>query len=307
MVADALSRRLGLLLTRPRGLAPAGVASPAVPAHRDRGRPQPRRRWTDTRHAPPGAFRARAIPDSALASSRVPRHGDSWETVVDFALSYDGHAYWHGLPELAARVRRGWIRDASLPEDVAELRACLFHEQRRWHHFGHDPAGRSAEFMWALVDAIRSCAELSERAPISSRRQDRGSLPARSRRVELVLAPPRERNPEGQAAWVYDLCRASARRALGARHEATSFAHNDPGYVEWMRAHPDGFVLNVAGRGSAAQVTLHIATCAAIRPTPRRDRTTSSIRVCAPCAATLAAWVSTTLQHEPAPCGRCRP
>ncbi len=41
-----------------------------------------------------------------------------------------------------------------MPGTLDELRGCLFYEQRRWHHFGEDPTGRSALYMWAIVDAI---------------------------------------------------------------------------------------------------------------------------------------------------------
>jgi hypothetical protein len=45
-----------------------------------------------------------------------------------------------------------------LPDTLDELRGCLFYEQRRWHHFGEEPTGRSAEYMWALVSAIGALA-----------------------------------------------------------------------------------------------------------------------------------------------------
>jgi hypothetical protein len=299
----------------------------------------------------------------------VPRHGDSWETVFDFALSYDGHAYWYGLPELVHRVLGGWIRDESLPDDLGELRACLFYEQRRWHHFGDDPAGRSADFMWTLVDAIRSCVEPSHTDPSDGggepTRDDSGVYPlsglrarsARPARVELVLAAQGDHAPSnGSAAWVYDLCRATtadtlaptlaaARRGahpsvmahtlshapvivrvprpadsgavapLRSVHAevpdarggaATKFAPDDPRYAGWLRAHHDGFVLNMVGRGAAVHATLHAAGCAAIRPTERFGKAPAT-RVCAASAAALAAWVSTALRHDPDRCGRCRP
>ena len=117
-------------------------------------RPAASLRWTDAHHAPPGDFAARAIVNAAVTESVVPERGESWDIVSEFALSYDGYAYWDDLPELAGRVLQGWTRDRHLPESLDELRACLFYEHRRWHHFGQDPAGRSAGYIWALLEAV---------------------------------------------------------------------------------------------------------------------------------------------------------
>jgi hypothetical protein len=127
-------------------------------------RPEPRLVWTDVRRAPAGDFAPSAVPNANLATTPVPRRGDSWDAVADFALSYDGHAYWADLPELANRVLQRWTRSRLLPGTLDELRGCLFYEQRRWHHFGEEPAGRSAEYVWAIVDAIGALASPVTRA-----------------------------------------------------------------------------------------------------------------------------------------------
>jgi len=125
-------------------------------------RPEPRLKWTDRRRAPDGDFAASAILNVELASTGVPRRGNSWDVVSDFALSYDGYGYWDDLHELANRVLQSWTRSRVLPATIDELRGCLFYEQRRWHHFGEDPAGRSAEYMWAMIDAIAAlCAPVT--------------------------------------------------------------------------------------------------------------------------------------------------
>ena len=108
--------------------------------------------------APDGDFSASAIPNAELDMTDVPRRGESWDAVSDFALSYDGYGYWDDLPTLAGRVLQRWTRRRSLPDTLDELRGCLFYEQRRWHHFGEEPTGRSAEYMWAMVDAIGALA-----------------------------------------------------------------------------------------------------------------------------------------------------
>jgi hypothetical protein len=126
-------------------------------------RPEPRLRWTDAQTAPGGDFAASAIPNAELDNTAVPTRGESWEAVSDFALSYDGYGYWDNLPSLAGRVLQRWTRRRSLPATLDELRGCLFYEQRRWHHFGEEPTGRSAEYMWAVIDAIAALT-----APVAS-------------------------------------------------------------------------------------------------------------------------------------------
>jgi len=117
-------------------------------------RPDPRLLVHDALAAPRGAFAAGAVPNGRLAPDAVPCHGASWEALEEFALSYDGYAYWSDVDELARRALQRWTRDKSLPPQLDELRGCLFYEERRWHHFGREPQGRSRQYMDALLDAI---------------------------------------------------------------------------------------------------------------------------------------------------------
>ena len=47
------------------------------------------------------------------------------------------------------------MSDGTLPDDLDELRAALFFEQRRYHHFGEGPDGSDLDYIEALVGAIR--------------------------------------------------------------------------------------------------------------------------------------------------------
>ncbi len=216
VVADVVSRvRLPIV----RAVAPSKTTEETAP----RRRPDAIRRWHNPFLAPPGAFRDRAVVDGLLTSDLVPRTGASWDCVFDFALSYDGNAYWDGLSVLAARIHATWTRDASLPGELGALRACLFHEQRRWHHFGSEPDGRSASYIWALVDAIREHPAVRTGTPTPSTRtlttpataspaQDELGHPP-SARVELVLrARVGSESVEPAAAPVVELRAATARR-----------------------------------------------------------------------------------------------
>ena len=146
-----------ILALRPRTVRSLSVVAGGIDASVPE-RAEPRLRWTDPNTSPEGDFSAAAIPNAELGVTDVPGRTDSWDTVSDFALSYDGHGYWADLPSLAGRVLQGWTRRRCLPDTLDELRGCLFYEQRRWHHFGEEPTGRSAEYMRALVDAVAALA-----------------------------------------------------------------------------------------------------------------------------------------------------
>jgi hypothetical protein len=156
-------------------------------------RPEPRLRWVDASRPPDGDFSASAIANSALTRNQVPARGESFESVFEFALSYDGYAYWDDLPQLANRVLRRWTRDGALPGTLDELRGCLFHEQRRWHHFGDDPSGRAAAYMWALVDGISALVPSSARAVGPSADPPRAKAP--EAHVRLISTSPSGRDP----------------------------------------------------------------------------------------------------------------
>jgi hypothetical protein len=117
-------------------------------------KPDPVLRFTDVRCVPDGAFACTAVSNGRLLPEQVPAKGAAWEVVEEFALTYDGYAYWSDLVELAARVVQRWTRDGTLPDDLGMLRACLFHEARRSHHRGGEPHGRSARYVAELLDAI---------------------------------------------------------------------------------------------------------------------------------------------------------
>ena len=75
------------------------------------------------------------------------------------------------------------------------MRACLFYEQRRCHHFGDYPTGRSAQYMWALVDAIRARAISAPRPrptleQVGATRHPSGTSLAQHRRTASIPTAP---------------------------------------------------------------------------------------------------------------------
>lgn len=59
---------------------------------------------------------------------------------------------------VANSAREHFAREGTIdPElQLTELRGCLFFEQRRFRHFGHDPTEDDVPYIRALVEAIRT-------------------------------------------------------------------------------------------------------------------------------------------------------
>jgi hypothetical protein len=84
--------------------------------------------------------------------------------------------------------------------------------------------------------------------------------------------------------------------------EPVVFHDRDAEFRTWAREHPDGLVVNVAGR---SQQMLHRVTCDHIG-----DLRTSKSKACAhgPTAAgDLRAWAQWTYQKRPTLCESCEP
>jgi hypothetical protein len=256
---------------RQRQKAPASPPSPgaALPDNRQGPRSDPVLRWKNPGVAPPGAFAPCAVPNSQVKVHTIPDHGDSWDAVSSFALSYDGYAYWDDVSELATRSIRSWTRHHTLPTSIDELRACLFYEQRRWHHFGEDPNGRGALYVWALLDRLR--------------------VLVATRTVSDIPGPA-----------------PTAPRPPGA---IRSFLDDDAGYLAWAERHRHGFVVNADRTLSPNSLMLHRATCTSIDGPARsgRTRTGTHRKVCGSDVDVLVDWCRTDIGVDPACCRHCHP
>src|SRR5688572_604425 len=76
------------------------------------------------------------------------------------------------------------------------------------------------------------------------------------------------------------------------------FTDNDERYQEWLRLHPDGFVLNMRRTPSERYVVLHRARCSRISAytgtaLPGGFTEHDYIKVCAADAASLKEWIQT--------------
>ena len=85
------------------------------------------------------------VPNEHLKATAIPSVTASWHTIGNFALTLDGYQAigQSECGQLANRVKSEFARNAASLQSLSltELRACLFFEQRRFHHFGEEPQG----------------------------------------------------------------------------------------------------------------------------------------------------------------------
>lgn len=98
------------------------------------------------------------VPNGRLTASAVPPVTASWHAIVGFALTIDGYKAigQKQCGPLANRVKSEFSRNAASVETLSltELRSCLFFEQRRFNHFGHEPQDidRPYKCLWARLE-----------------------------------------------------------------------------------------------------------------------------------------------------------
>lgn len=99
------------------------------------------------------------IPNAELTAADVPTSAHDLEPVTEFALSFDGYAYWgERCGERANRAADHYHATGELPSDLSALRACLFYEQGRLRWSPGDPDERWTIWIQALLDGIRAAA-----------------------------------------------------------------------------------------------------------------------------------------------------
>lgn len=91
--------------------------------------------------------------NSQLQLADIPSSEASWNEIQSFALTFDWRRYFKTFSELAelANQRRS--------KTLAEMRACLFFEQRRWRHFDEEPDFESMKYLRELLNKIRQLVE----------------------------------------------------------------------------------------------------------------------------------------------------
>ena len=89
---------------------------------------------------------------------------------------------------------------------------------------------------------------------------------------------------------------------------ATEFCDDDEGYLQWIGANPDGYVLNTFRKPAASYLILHRGTCGSISGIPSRGQqwTTGYIKVCAAERTELERWAKDTTGGTLSPCQLCK-
>jgi len=89
------------------------------------------------------------ITSEALKASDLPPPMTSWQKLTQFALTFDPKEIGDYAGKSAA------LGNATEDCTVAELRAHLFVEQRRWNHFGRPPDQEVLQSLNQLIDWLR--------------------------------------------------------------------------------------------------------------------------------------------------------
>jgi hypothetical protein len=91
-----------------------------------------------------------------LASATFPKRGDPFDSIVNFAYSFDGYAHFgtEKCAELANAALSAFYHAQVLPEDTEILRACLFFEARRWTLYQQEPDNKGLVYIHALLDKL---------------------------------------------------------------------------------------------------------------------------------------------------------
>jgi len=108
---------------------------------------------------------------------------------------------------------------------------------------------------------------------------------------------------------------APAKRAAEApdvTDGVVSFLDDDDGYLRWLDAHPDGYVVNSERKPRPSYVVLHRVECRSINPAhiaggAEKTWTIAYRKTCADDVAGLTGWVRVAVGGGARACGLCRP
>src|SRR5579862_860374 len=99
-----------LLGVRPKTFTPDhSIVSPTPVAHKA----DPVLVFPHDETVPAGDFASEGVSNSDVTSEMVPARGAWWESIEEFALTYDGYAYWNDVAELGNRAMQRWTRDGT--------------------------------------------------------------------------------------------------------------------------------------------------------------------------------------------------
>ncbi len=98
------------------------------------------------------------IPNSDLTESHLPAADASWESICEFALSFDAVGAWGQLEKavfLGRQNARIYQSRGIFPDTLTELRTCLWFQRSYWRRYGAEPDEPAMIYILALLDRIR--------------------------------------------------------------------------------------------------------------------------------------------------------
>jgi hypothetical protein len=95
------------------------------------------------------------VSNSELIKDNLPPLKAKWEDIWQFALTFNGYKYSDRCADIANKAHSKYDESKQLPDDLSDLRSCLFFEQRRWRHFGEKPNEQAMVYIHALIESIR--------------------------------------------------------------------------------------------------------------------------------------------------------
>jgi hypothetical protein len=98
------------------------------------------------------------IPNEQLDINTFPQRRDPFNTIVEFAYSFDGYAQFgmENCAELCNASLSAFYQSQVLPDDIDTLRACLFFEARRWTLYGKEPDNKGLIYIHAVIDRLKN-------------------------------------------------------------------------------------------------------------------------------------------------------
>jgi hypothetical protein len=99
-----------------------------------------------------------SIPTSLLEAGDLPSPKAEEQAYHLFALTYNGYEEMGSMrrcARIANEAIERWRETGQLPDGIDRLRACLFFEQRRWHHYGDGFDEETMSYVKEIITRIR--------------------------------------------------------------------------------------------------------------------------------------------------------
>jgi hypothetical protein len=88
--------------------------------------------------------------NAQLTLNDLPAANATWSEIAKFALRFNGYEVQGSLERCAE------IANSRKHDSVADLRTCLFFEQRRWRHFGEAPDAETMQYIRDVIEKLRA-------------------------------------------------------------------------------------------------------------------------------------------------------